>query len=66
MSETVWSISMELVRKLYELTKDKKLCDEYEVRLMKAYRNDSDKIEKAHKQDLEYFCGRSTFYPYEC
>lgn len=40
--------------------------DLYEVRLMKAYRNDSDKIEKAHKQDLEYFCGRSTFYPYEC
>ena len=37
MEETVWSVAMELVSKVYELTGDKTLCDIYNSRLQKAY-----------------------------
>ena len=63
--ETLWSLTMELIYKIYDLTKDSKLRDEYKSRATKAYWSDDHKAEKARKEELEYFCGRSTFYPYE-
>lgn len=65
MKETVWSIAMELVSKVYELTEDKNLCDEYNDRLKQAYRFESEQSEQTRNNELKYFCGRDTFFPYE-
>lgn len=65
MKETVWSIAMELVSKVYELTEDKNLCDEYNDRLKQAYRFEREQSEQTRSNELKYFCGRDTFSPYE-
>lgn len=64
-NETVWSIAMELTDKLYEQTKDSGQWKQYRSRLTTAYWVEQKQAEKNREEDLEYICGRNTFYPYE-
>lgn len=79
---TVWSIALELLNKyeeerrksISECTKGKRKLlkeldaevDAYKQRLEAAYRKESEQAEKIRNEELDYFCGRHTFFPYEC
>ena len=77
---SVWSLAMELLEKyeaaeyelIYSGEHDRKFEDleadinEYKQKLETAYREEHDRAEKQQNDFLDHFCGRHTFFPYEC
>ncbi len=77
---SVWSLAMELLAKyesaeyelIYSGEHDRKFEElerevkDYQKKLEDAYKEESEKAEKVRNDELDYFCGRHTFYPFEC
>lgn len=79
---TVWDIALWLLKRYCQTKKqlialegksEKKRLSELEKEaeeiahdLEKAYRIESEAAEKRMNDTLDYFCGRHTFFPFEC
>ena len=64
--ETTWSLAMEMTDKIYELSGDKELAEEYRWKYYELYHKESYEAKKRRDEALDYFCGRHTFSPWEC
>ena len=64
--ETTWSLAMEMTDKIYELSGDKELAEEYRWKYYELYRKEAEQAKKQRDETLDFFCGRHTFSPWEC
>ena len=63
--ETTWSLAMEMADKIYELSGDAELAEQYRSRYHDLYYKEAEQAEKQRNDELDYFCGRHTFFPWE-
>lgn len=63
--ETTWSLAMDMADKIYELSGDAELAEQYRSRYYDLYHKESEQAEKQRNDELDYFCGRHTFFPWE-
>lgn len=64
--ETTWSLAMRMADKIYELSGDKELAEEYRWKYYELYRKEAEEAKKQRDETLDYLCGRHTFFPFEC
>ena len=63
--ETTWSLAMEMIDKIHELSGDAELAEQYRSRYYNLYHKEADQAREQRDKELDYFCGRHTFFPWE-
>ena len=64
--ETTWSLAMEMIDKIHELSGDASLAEQYRSRYFDLYHKEAEQARRQRDETLDYFCGRHTFFPWEC
>ena len=63
--ETTWSLAMEMIDKIKELSGDATLAEQYRSRYYDLYHKEAEQARKQRDEELDYFCGGHTFSPWE-